>query len=226
MGRYVVTVPGAVTVSDADTGGNSTPPTVVGAQPQWLDGSDATYTELEVFEHPDVSYRDGGHGVLEKKAVAFNPATVQVFARVRYQALASDMLRPFASISRTGRPADRLFAAQTTEPALSEVASMSAVTVDLPMTEWYPGAYSDLLAEIQPGHTQELVLNVYPGFLRVIAFRTPRMRIYEASVFIKGATAAPPCQNFPRDDRQGVGAGQNHPPPKSHQGGRTNFGYW
>lgn len=224
MAQYVVTVPGAVTVSDADTGGNSTPPTVVGAPPQWSDNSDATYTELEVFEHPDVSYRDGGHGVLEKKAVAFNPATVQVFARVRYQALASDMLRPFASISRTGRPADRLFAAQTTEPALSEVASMSAVTVDLPMTEWYPGAYSDLLAEIQPGHTQELVLNVYPGFLRVIAFRTPRMRIYEASVFIKGAAVAPPGRLFPRDDYLSLG-GHHYPPPTSQQRSGRRFGY-
>lgn len=212
----IFTVPGAITVSD---NGNNTgsPPLVVGGPPQWADASDGSYAELEVFEHPDVSYRDGGHGVLKKHEYSEGASIESVMARIRYQALDTGMKRPHARITRVEPfvTSDVRTAALTTEPGVGpeDVASMTATVIDLPMTEGYPGAFATLVEELREGNGRVLRLDVYPGFLREIAWRSPRMRIYEAEVHVTLHLPPPaPFRLFPRRDTRALAGVRNRKP--------------
>lgn len=220
--------PGIVTVTDTYLGSGS-PPLVVGGAGTWNDGSDATYAELEVFEHPDVSYADSGTVTLGKVATTQNPALATAYAMIRYQALDPDMRKPHARVDRVGAIPDE------TNPLISTGLQPWATGTGapewykLPLVEWYGGGMADVLAEIQPGSSAQLVLNVIPEYLSTIAYRTPRMRIYEAYLVIETpGSDAPPCRIYPRSDGLGVGAGRAYPPPKSQQRspGNRGVGYY
>lgn len=219
MGTRVVVTSGPV---DPEIAGLAGAATVVGDPPQWADDSDATYGRITTWSSgiSGVTAVNACHCDLLMGGYAV-PTGVKV--RMRLAAETSDVPYPtLVHVRNWFTGVDTL-----TVAGPGTVAPMTPTWVEWTFTP-VNGGYEGLVADLAVGQAQVRVLageKYGPTSSGVDEFRYTR--IYEVVIVLEGIpTVAPPCQNFPRDDRLGVGAAQNYPPPKSQQGGARNFGYW
>lgn len=215
MARYILRPPGVVSVSDNySSSANPETPFIVGdPNGLWNDDSDATYAELETFEHPDVSYADSASATLPiNPAIPSNPASVRsVLARVRYQALDVDMRPPMVWVDQfpSTLGTQRVAMKQPTGPA-----AMTPTWIEIPLDLLLP---QDFLDDARSG-TRSLVLSVLSPYLSTYSFRAPWMRIFEAMLIVETASnEAPPCRQIRRGDHFDPGGARMFPPSKMQQ---------
>jgi hypothetical protein len=223
IARKVVTT-GAVAVVDYSADSFSlAPPVVVGDSPQWADDSDATYAELETFEHPDASNADNGIALLAPNtSVSPNSNGATVTARVRYQSMSADMAPPWVRVKDT---ADMGYLLDTlTLPG--PPGSSSPTWVEIPLGESTTDRLGVFLDRLSSGSTT-LAVEVYAPFLRVNSLRYPRTRIFEVQLIVRTQGGyAPPCRILKRGDRADLGGARNYPPAKSQQFSSRGVGFY
>lgn len=218
-GRKRLYPTGAVVAHEAPTGvvGGASP-VVVGSAPQWADGSDATYAEVETYEHPDISYADWGEAELPAQPVIGNAALVRkVYARVRYRSLDANMRPPRIRLYQEfeGSDVQSLIGAQPTTGGSAEI-----TWADIPLEELELGGLQQMLDILNGTSNGTVQMQIFAPFLRVAVGQFKRTRIYEAHVVVQGALSAPPCRITGRGDDLGRGSGRIVPRPKSQQSGR------
>lgn len=218
--RRKVVIPGTVTyVNDSGAAGGG----VVG-QPPWADAVDGSYVDLVTAAHPDAAISDKAYGFVQPKDLGNMPADwtkVSVFGFVRVRALTTTGVEAPMRVELRSSPANVV--SQGTA-AQAPGAAFTWHQVSLPIADNF--AYDAIVQRIADG-TLRVDVVMEPVRPASGSWVYPTVRVPEVYLIVETpGGGAPPCQNFPRDDTLGVGSGQNFPPPKSHQGGRVNFGYW
>lgn len=226
--RTVRTQGEVVVLDSGGVPGISEPPFVVGSAPQWADESDASYADLETFEHPDVSYADGAEAeILKNPEVGFISEGASVVARVRYQSMSPGMLRPYAWVPDPVSTFGELLL--TSEHATaSEVGSTSPTWVEIPLTAGVEDGMQKFLERVRgEGGDDHLKLVVIAPFLLNIPNRLSRTRIYEAQLIVRTPGGiAPPGRLTGRGDSLDLGGGRLYPFAKTQQGGFRTSGIY
>lgn len=221
----IVRTTGAIGVNDSRIISGD-PPFVVGDPPQWDDASDGTYADLETFEHPDVTYADSASARLSPTSgVTQNEGLAQISARIRYQAMDPGMHPPWVRI-HGGTFTSPAWLFGPDDPTDVSEGSQTPTWITIPLPTITPSRTAYFLEKIADG-SESITIRVTAPFLRNIAFRTPRTRIYEAHLVVTGPTDAPGCRNYPADTSTAVGGQvRQWPPSKSRQRSSRGVGYY
>lgn len=210
-----------VTVTDTGIGGGDGTGYIYGDPPIWEDDNDASYASVAIRCFGDGEPQFRGHASCDVDAaqMSFGTTVRRVQVRVRFRAeLGTNVKMPdivFRQNFAGGRVIQIAHGDDTRAPH-----DPTWFEFTMPMTDSDLDAFRSTPAW--------WTVQVYPGaYSSPVPNELQRIAIYEARVnALPLRRVAPPCQNFPRDDSGGAFPCQNYPPPKSHQGGRVNFGYW